>query len=220
MSRPDLYLSGTTISPGFENAREGIDIPVANGLVKPGTTSFGTQLVARNDHGGHYSIEPVSEMTLTAYTTQLQHLNSRAEKYLSSTQGRTGGLALPKQSRNKDKATRFIFNALASVVHENIPVPKISDWDDSDYTYLAVLAQSLEDGSLPLSDLVWDPEDVLKKEKVFTAAAVAAYMEKEETARLGMGDEDDESDLANDHALLRTVLEFDDARNPLAEKYA
>ncbi|EJC99841.1 uncharacterized protein FOMMEDRAFT_31092 [Fomitiporia mediterranea MF3/22] len=248
MSHPDLYRSGNTTSPRFDNVREGTDIPVVNGLVSPNTggistfsqkqaswtdnrtwilrrtVSLGTQLVARNDRGQHWSIEPKQEMTLTAYKSQLQQLNTKAVRYdqqaTSDVQTEATELALPRQSSHSDKATRFIFNALASVVHNHIPVPKVPDWDENDYSYLAVLAQSLEDGSLPLSDLVWDPEDVLKKEKVFTAAAVSAYMTKEENARKGKGNENDEADLDNDHALLRTVLKFDDAKNPLAEKYA
>ncbi|EJC99830.1 uncharacterized protein FOMMEDRAFT_160276 [Fomitiporia mediterranea MF3/22] len=248
MSHPDLLRSGNTSSGKFDDVKAGKDIIVVDGIVQPGTggvstwtfmqpnwkekttwllkktVSLGPHLVAHNDHGQHYNIEPKEEMTFEDYKVQLALLNTRAVRVDALPEAdalrEAEEFVLPRQSNHNDKATRFIFNALACVVHERVAIPMFPESNENDYCYLATLAKSLEDGSLNLSQLIWEPESVLKKDKVFTAAAVLAYMKKEEEARLDKGNEDAEADLANDHAFLRTIMKFDDERSPFIAKQA
>ncbi|KAK7012325.1 hypothetical protein R3P38DRAFT_3589683 [Favolaschia claudopus] len=229
MSRPDLFRAGNTTSARFDNVRPQ-DIPVVNGMVKPGTggmstftmkqsvwadnktwvvkksSSLGNNLTAKNDHGDHWLIAPSSQMTIETYKSALSSLNRIAIPTASS------HAVLAKQSAHMDRATRFVFNALASVVHDRLPV---ASWDENDYAYVAELAKELEDGTLPLSQLVWKEGGVAgegwSREGVFVASAVSASMEA--TSLRVAGNDDDEADAANDHAYLREVLKLEQPGN-------
>ena len=258
MSRPDLYRSGNTTSPRFDNVRVGTDITVdANNNVKPSeraqplflhgltalvdsggistfsqkgdwgdtktwvlqkTTQLGTGLVARNDRATHWSIEPATVMQLATYKGYLTQLNTRAVRYdklpkATEAQAELEPRLLKAQSAHTDKAARFVYNALVSVVHSRISV---EGWDDNDYAYIAVLAHALEDGALSLSTLVWEEERGWSKEKVFTANAVTAYIAQKSAHVKASGNEDEQADADNDHAYLRVVLKLDDPKNPFA----
>ncbi|KAI4294647.1 hypothetical protein K523DRAFT_324667 [Schizophyllum commune Tattone D] len=237
MSHPNLYRAGNTTSPRFDNVREGTDVIVTDGKVGPKsggistnsvkvaswapnktwvlqrTTALVTGLKAINDAGTHWLIAPASEMTLTTYKSHLRALNAKAVRYdqLQPSDARVEAVELVALSAHSDRATRFIYNALASVVLKSIT---IADWDENDYAYVAVLARGLEDGSLQLSELVWTEEGGWSKAKAFVARAVSAHMEHEVAAVKLAEDEDAEADAANDHAYLKAVLKLDDAQNP------
>ena len=152
-------------------------------------------------------------MTLTTYKNHLRELNARAVRYdqLQSADTKVEAIELVALSAHADRATRFVYNALAAVVQKSIA---IADWDENDYAYIAVLARGLEDGSIQLSELVWTEEGGWSKAKAFVARAVSAHMEHEVAAVKLAEDEDAEADAANDHAYLRAVLKLDDAQNP------
>ena len=180
----------------------------------------GTQLVtglqAHKDRGTHWSIEPATVMKFTAYKSHLTQLNSKAVRYDSLQKDvvaddEAEARVLKAQSAHHDRATRFVYDVFVAVVQTRTPV---SGWDENDYTYLTELAHALEDGTLPLSALIWDEDAGWSKEKVFAADAVAAHIAKESTRVLKLGDEDEQADANNDHAYLRAVLKLDDAKNP------
>ncbi|KZT09408.1 uncharacterized protein LAESUDRAFT_607747, partial [Laetiporus sulphureus 93-53] len=105
MARPNLYRSGNTTSPRFDNVRKGKDIQVdkndnvilgSGGVstftaaqqgwkpqstwILPGTANIGSHLKALNDHGAHWLIAPASEMSFNAYVDYLKPLNSMCHK--------------------------------------------------------------------------------------------------------------------------------------------
>ncbi|KAF5316450.1 hypothetical protein D9619_006699 [Psilocybe cf. subviscida] len=122
-----------------------------------------------------------------------------------------GITVLAAQSRHRDRAVRFVYDALAGVVRGPLP---IADWDGSDYEYIAVLARSLEDDSLPLSALVWDPATGWERKKAFAAQAVCAYMADEWRRAEASNDEDAIADAGNDHGFLRCIFRLHDRENP------
>ncbi|KAI5831197.1 hypothetical protein K523DRAFT_301085 [Schizophyllum commune Tattone D] len=235
-SHPDLYRAGNTTSPRFDNVRPN-DISISGGNVGPGSGGISTfsrkdptwannktwvlqrttpligGLKAINDVGMHWLIAPASKMPFQTYVGHLRELNSRAVRYdrLRSEDTDSEAIELAVQSAHTDRATRFVYNALASVVHKSTAIP---DWDENDYTYVAVLARALEEGSIQLSELVWDEEGGWSKAKAFVAHAVSAHMAEEEANVKRTGDDDAEADAANDHSYLKAVLKLDDAQNP------
>ncbi|KAI0084444.1 hypothetical protein BDY19DRAFT_898505 [Irpex rosettiformis] len=250
--RPDLYRFGNTTSARFENVRpQDIQTVTINGVkyVKPRTggistaavlppnpdrtrtwvlgasVALGSLLLARNDHGTHWAIEPSSQITFDAYVGALRPLNNSARRLDQVTRliSEEEFFTLPKSSSHDDQGTRFIFNALSAIVRDRIPVTGIADWDENDYLYIANIAKDLEDGEVQLSDIVWrdvgDDQNDHYKEAEFTAAAVAGYMAHEEATKLGVCSEDDEADLRNDHVFLRTLLKFDAPDCPFTVKY-
>ncbi|TBU27992.1 hypothetical protein BD311DRAFT_778598 [Dichomitus squalens] len=170
---------------------------------------------------GHWLIQPSQRMKRDAYVDHLKDLNSKAVRYdrlppKEVVEAESEVSVLAAQSANADRATRFVYNALAAVVHKRVPV---DEWDENDYEYIALLARALEDGTLELSALLWGPEGEAaewKRAKAFTASAVAAYMAQEAVRVKASGNEDDESDMANDHAYLHALLKLDDAENPFS----
>ena len=81
------------------------------------------------------------------------------------------------------------------------------------------LARAVEEGSLSLTALVWQPSEDgegWSREKAFVARAVCAYMAHEHAKVRAGGDEDAEADAANDHAYLRSVLKLEEAKNPFS----
>ena len=171
-------------------------------------------LKAINDHGTHWLIAPAQTMSLDTYTSHLRTLNTKAVRY--DQQRAEVATPLAAQSAHADRATRFVYNALATVVRDSIPV---ADWDENDYEYVGVLARAVEEGSLSLTALVWQPSEDgegWSREKAFVARAVCAYMAHEHAKVRAGGDEDAEADAANDHAYLRSVLKLEEAKNPFS----
>ncbi|KAI0767330.1 hypothetical protein C8Q74DRAFT_1279705 [Fomes fomentarius] len=182
------------------------------------TTQLVSGLQARNDTRNHWSIEPSSVMKVETYTSHLTQLNSAAVRYdrlPKSAEAQAEAAPEPRvlktQSAHVDRAARFVYDALVSVVHSRVHV---EGWDENDYAYVAELAHALEAGVLPLSALVWDEEGEWSKERVFAADAVSAYIGRETVRVKESGSEDEQADADNDHAYLRAVLKFDDRKNP------
>jgi len=96
-----------------------------------------------------------------------------------------------------------VSDVLCRVVQERIRVP---NWDDNDYTHLAILANSLSEGSIRLSDLVYQSDSLLLKKQAAVGAAILAYSKAMDEKIM---DEDEEADWANDHMLLWSVLDLD-----------
>lgn len=189
------------------------------------SVSISSQLLARNDHGTHWAIEPSSQITFDAYVNALRPLNGLSRRldqvtFVATTEE---PFALKTSSAHTDQGARFVYNALGTVVRDRIPIEGIEEWDDNDYFYIASIAQALEAGELNVDDITWEEVgvevDVHYKAREFTAAAVGAYMAHEEKTKLGVVGEDDEADLRNDHAFLRTLLKFDVPECPFAAKY-
>ena len=168
------------------------------------------------DEGTHWLISPAREMTIESYKNDLMTLAPSALRY--DTLPRPSDNAeepsvLSARSTHPDRAARFVYEALASVVLTPVPV---IDWDENDYEYLTVLTKALGDRTLPLNQLVWDPEDDNRaqwtRRGAFVAKAVSAFMAHERERVVG--DEDEEADLRNDIAYLEQILRLRDAENP------
>ncbi|KZV86502.1 hypothetical protein EXIGLDRAFT_840697 [Exidia glandulosa HHB12029] len=236
---PDLYRVGSATSPEFDQVRT-MDIPVVGGMVLPenggvstfattvpgwdasrtwrmASSSLGSGLRAVNDHGSHWLIRPEMPMSLQAFVGKLQELNSQAVKD-------TGPCESSEELRFRiqpdfaiesdlDKAGRFVYHALATVVHQRL---EIKNWDDNDYAYIAVLARGLRRGDLALSSLRWDADSGQHwtKEMAMAAQAVQVYMDYDLSQ--AEGNEDDEADAHNDIAMLTAVLHLDSPRNVLS----
>lgn len=123
---------------------------------------------------------------------------------------------LPPQSNHSDRATRFVYWALAEVVGNRIPVRSIDGWDDNAYNRLSVLARQLDQGLAPLSEYVWKETQIeATKEQHAVAAAVASWIGHGQAKEAEL-DDDELSDQGMDHVYLHGVLEFDNKSNPLA----
>ncbi|KAJ7431861.1 hypothetical protein B0H11DRAFT_1835729, partial [Mycena galericulata] len=248
MAHPDLYRSGNTTSPRFENVRLGKDVIVKDDKVGPnsgGVSTFSQKdakwaakttwilqhttpmiagLTAHNDHGIHWLIAPDAEMPFETFKSHLETLNTHAVHYVAhvkeahTVEAEMRVQVLATQSAHPDRATRFVYNALAAVARGDVGVPG-GDWDENDRQYVAVLARAVEEGTLQLSALVWDPQAALggwSRAKAFAARAVSAYMASEAADVKASGDEDGGADAANDHAYLRAILKLDDEGNPFS----
>ncbi|CDO74246.1 hypothetical protein BN946_scf184536.g1, partial [Trametes cinnabarina] len=92
----------------------------------------------------------------------------------------------------------------------------VAGWDENDYAYVAELAKELENGTLPLSQLIWQEDNSARegwtREGAFVATAVSASMDA--ASARAAGNEDEEADANNDHAYLREVLKLGKAGNP------
>lgn len=177
--------------------------------------SLSPHLEADNDAGTHWVIGPKQTMSWDDYVGYLRQLNSKAIKYTPTTVLATMDdfpADLPRLSSQTSKSVRFVFNALAAVYHDRIPV---NDWDDNDYTYVAVLASALEAGDLDLAKLAYDGKGDSTKAQRFAAIAVAAYVTAEKKKKKGDEDEDLSAEMDNDHAVLASALNLDQEENPL-----
>ena len=115
-----------------------------------------------------------------------------------------GDFELSNKYGRLPKSALFVSAALRTVVQEKIP---IANWDNNDYTHLAILAKSLHAGSIQLSDLVHQPDSLLLKKQVLVGAAILAYI-KHMDEKIA-DDEDEEVDWANDCTLLHSALDLD-----------
>jgi hypothetical protein len=182
----------------------------------PHTSDIGAELKIVHHNGDHYLIAPSREMTLEEYKSHLQTLSSKAV-LLDSISAHTAppghqAVALAAQSQHDDRATRFVHEELASVARKRIPIP---DWSENDYEYVATLARALDQGTLPLSALIWSPSAAnggWTRDGAFTAQAVSANMAHKEHE--AVGDEDEEAEVGNDNAFLRNVLKLNVDGNP------
>ena len=183
-------------------------------LQQPASSIAGLTFI--QDQGAHWLISPAQETTIESYKNDLVALAPSALRHdtlLQPSENAEEVSALPPRSTHPDRATRFVYEALASVVITPVPVV---DWDENDYEYLAVLAKALGDGTVLLDQLGWDPEDTERaqwtRRGAFVAKAVSAFM-AHEMERVA-GDEDEEADLRNDIAYLEQILNLRDAGNP------
>ena len=187
-----------------------------NTWVLEGATAPSSGLTARSDHGFHWSIEPSTVMSFETYKGHLTELNSKAVRYdtfkhRSSEESVPESSALKGQSTHPDRATRFVYDAFVTVVQKRTPV---EGWDENDYAYIAELAHALENGTLPLSALIWCEEAGWSKERVFAADAITAHIAQEEERGRMSEDDDVQADIDNDNAYLRVIFNLDDAQNP------
>ncbi|EPT01231.1 hypothetical protein FOMPIDRAFT_1120767 [Fomitopsis schrenkii] len=241
MSRPDLYRAGNTTSPRYDNVRQGKDIEVdKEGNVHPGKGGISTfankdkswadnktwvleratelisGLAARNDHGSLWSIEPSAIMKFDAYKGHLTQLNGKAVRYDRLHEHRSLAKEVEAEETPVPEPRTLkghVYNAFAVVVQTRTPV---EGWDENDYAYIAELAHALENGTLPLSALIWDEKAGWSKERVFAADAVTAHVAQEDERGRKTGDDDEQADINNDNAYLREILRLSNAKNPLA----
>ncbi|PCH44759.1 hypothetical protein WOLCODRAFT_133363 [Wolfiporia cocos MD-104 SS10] len=234
MSRPNLYRSRAKNSPKLDNVRVGKDIKVdKEGDVEPGSggistfaqsshtwkypwllpenAELGDGLGAKNDHGGHWLIIPAAEISLDGYKHLLSELNGRCEKVNRAREvfGELREVDVLPEPANSDKSVRMVYSALQAVHNGNIP---IKDWDENDYTYIAILAKALDSGKLSLKDAVTSGPKSTKEQR-FIAEAATEFMSAER--KISSADEDEMADMDNDHALLKAVLKLDDTESTL-----
>jgi hypothetical protein len=225
-SAPYLILSASTASGGISTFTKAQG--KKNEWVLKGTTTLVAGLQAINDHGNHFLIAPAEEMTVETYTSHLKALNSLAQLVpppapkpkttttkpksptspKSPTKGKKKGLlglreqvedTLIARSAHPDRATRAVYDALATVVNARVP---IADWEENDYMYVERLARAVEDGSLPVSAL--QSRATWSRERAFVTDAASALMAHEAKRSV------DEAAVAEEHMYLRAVLELDD----------
>ncbi|PCH44758.1 hypothetical protein WOLCODRAFT_124051 [Wolfiporia cocos MD-104 SS10] len=217
MSRPDTYRSGNASSPRFDNVRAS-DIKVdkegnwSHPWLLPKNAELGNGLGAKNDHGGHWLIIPTTEISLDGYKHLLSELNGRCEKVKRAREavGELHEADVLPDPVNSDKSVRILYSALQAVHNGNIP---IKDWDENDYTYIAILAKALDSGKLSLKDAVTSGPKSTKEQR-FIAEAATEFMSAERK-RSGVG-EDEMADMDNDHGHLKAVLKLDDTESTLA----
>jgi hypothetical protein len=168
-------------------------------------------LKAINDYGTHWSLQPSKVLTVQEYKAALT--GSTVEAHVvpfhplqdpGTILGNFDPSNLNKHGWYNSKSVTVVSDVLRRVVQERIRVP---NWDDNDYTHLAILANSLNAGSIRLSDLVYQSDSLLLKKQAVVGAAILAYSKAMDEKI--MDDEDEESDWANDHMLLWSVLDLD-----------
>jgi hypothetical protein len=99
-----------------------------------------------------------------------------------------------------------VFKALHTVTQERI---RVANWDDNDYTHLAILANALNARfkSIRLEDLIYQSDSLLLKKQAVVGAAILAYIKAMDEKT--MDDEDEEVYWANDSWMLWSVLNLD-----------
>ncbi|KAI9067218.1 hypothetical protein FKP32DRAFT_1588858 [Trametes sanguinea] len=187
--------------------------------------SLGADLQAINDYGTHWLIAPTREMTLEEYKGRLADLSSKAVPYSDLRDNASGFEAeelvigdapvFKDVSTHPVKMVRCVYEALAAVAQQHT---KVQGWDENDCEYVGVLAQSLDDGKLQLSALVWDPANTTEggwgRERAFAARAVAEYIAQELARAEASGDDDQEADVLNFVEYLRVIFRFSVEENP------
>ena len=53
---------------------------------------------------------------------------------------------------------------------------RVANWDDNDYTHLAILANALNAGLIRLEDLIYQPDSLLLNKQAVVGAAILAYI--------------------------------------------
>ncbi|KAH9918593.1 uncharacterized protein B0H18DRAFT_664851 [Fomitopsis serialis] len=235
-AHPDLYRSGnTTNGGGWDKVRPQDISEDSDGNVHPGkkgmscfnkmqsgfkptstwvlrsTTSLPTGLSAVRDGGAHYVIAPASVMPMSTYKTHLASLNHLTVRYDKLNTVQSGVEAIPRTSTHASKSVQFVANALLTVYHEQTAIP---DWDANDYACVASLAMSLDSGEIQLSDVSWKEGSEETKSQYLVAQAIGAFIHAERTARAPLS-EDEHDEMPNDHAVLVSALDLDEASNPL-----
>jgi len=193
--KQDLYPGRSTTSFGSHNASLQ-DIPVGDENIEPGmptfshngqiqhhdkncllrsTSSLSTTLEVGDDTGTPLSMSPSKAITVQEYKAALNEPNVMVAPFHQVESAIRGPeeIELPILCNSTSKVVRFVFEALRTIVQEKIPV---ADWDDNDYTNLAILAKSLHTKDIKLSDLIYQPDSPLVKEQILIAAAILAYI--------------------------------------------
>lgn len=116
----------------------------------------------------------------------------------------------PIRWTNSSKGVCFVCDALTNVSRTRLPVP---DFSDDDYTCIRSLAFRLDSGELTLDDLSWKAGAEVTRERRLASAAVYAFTEAEWARVADDEDEDEQSDVMNDNALLLLSLNLDDREN-------
>jgi hypothetical protein len=173
------------------------------------TSSLDPDLKAINDYGIHWSIQPSKVLTIQQYKAALSTVEADVVPFHSLLQNPVTGLGNYDTSNNygqHSKAVIIVSDTLRTVSQERI---RVANWDDNDYTHLAILANCLNAGLIRLSSLVYHQSDsslLLKKQAVAGAATMAYINVMEEKI---MENEDDEAEWANDYSLLWSALSLD-----------
>ncbi|KAI9067217.1 hypothetical protein FKP32DRAFT_1588857 [Trametes sanguinea] len=242
MARPQLFRYSSASTPEYDNVRVGMDIYVQGGVVVPdsggvsvfshkpttwadadawvlpASTPLTSGLKCLNTHGTHWIIAPSEEMTLDEFKAHLFALNllgSRCSDIASDDlQPADHPPVLQAASNHYLREVRFLYPGLVFIAQSRVPIPS---WNENDYEYVATLAQSLQDNSVDMFSLIWEPTDPRNgwtRDRVFTIHAVITYIAWEEVRAENSGDDDVEADVANDNGYLRAVFRLWDERNP------
>ncbi|OSD01157.1 hypothetical protein PYCCODRAFT_1478676 [Trametes coccinea BRFM310] len=244
MPRPLLFRYSSASTPQYDNVRAGIDVYVRDSIVGPdsgGVSVFSHKpptwadvdtwvlptsaplipgLRVLNTHGSHWIIAPSEEMSLDQFKSHLSVLNlqsSRCSDIIASgrLQPADHPPALQTESCHYLREVRFLYPGLVFIAQSRVPIPS---WNNNDYEYVATLAQSLENNSVDVISLIWDPadpQDGWTRDRVFTAHAVITYIEWEQVRAQESGDEDIEADVMNDNGYLRAVFKLRVDGNPV-----
>ena len=172
------------------------------------TSSLDPALKAINDYGTHWSIQPSKVLTVQEYKAALSTIEAHVVPFHplqdpGTILGNFYPYNLNKYGWYNSKPVIIVCDVLRRVVQEIIRVP---NWDDNDYTHLAILANSLNAASIRLSHLVYKSDSLLLKKQAVVGAAILAYSKAMDEKIM---DEDEESDWANDYILLRSVVDPD-----------
>ena len=129
-------------------------------------------------------------------------------------------IELPAHSDNPSKAGRFVYDALRTIAQEK---EAINDWDDNDYTYLSILALTIQSNKELLSNFIYKPGEPFTEQQVLVAKATLAYIQKKDSeygyeSGDNFNDDDDEKiDWINDRTLLLNVLNPSDLKKEKKE---
>ncbi|KAI0784764.1 hypothetical protein C8Q75DRAFT_368873 [Abortiporus biennis] len=240
-----LYRAGNTTSPRFDNLRPQ-DIPVVNGQVRPNTggistfsvrdsawganrtwvlqrgTLLGPDLQARNDRATHWSLEPSRAMPRDTYVAALTVLNGGAVRFDRIPQARdasapgTFALELPIEFNHESEQVRNVYQGLASVARNKVPV---EDWDENDYTHIAIIAQSLHSGETEFSELVYKSDELLIGEQALVAGAILAHIGHKDAEYKEGGDSEEKAKWAEQRESLVSALKLQELKeHPVLEK--
>lgn len=227
--RPDLYRAGALAFWSNDDIGPQ-DIPVADGKVQPGTggissfsqkdlawqdnktwvlhstSSLDPALKAVNDYGTHWSIQPSKVMTVQEYKAALSTVEAEVVPFHPLQDRGTGREIFETSNKygQHPKSAFFVSAALRTVVQEKIPV---ANWDDNNYTYLTILANSILARSIKLSDLAYQTGSLLLKKQAVVGTAVLAYIKAMDEKTTG--DDDEEVNWENDRTMLTSALKLD-----------
>ena len=160
-------------------------------------------LKAVNDYGIHWSIQPSKVLTVQEYTAALLTLEADDVPF-SSLQDPMGLGNFDISYNYTDhlgSSTFILLDSLRTVAQERILVP---DWDDNDYSHLAILVNSILASLIRRWDLVYYSDSLLVKKKAVVGLAIQAYAKV--MNKKTFIDEDEENFWDNDVTVLWNLL--------------
>ena len=137
-------------------------------------------LKAVNDYGIHWSIQPSKVLTVQEYKAALCTLEADDDPFNFKSHS-LESLQDPMELENFDisynyrqhgTSIRILLEGLCAVAQERIPV---DNWDDNDYSHLAILVNSFLAGLIRLNDMVYHPDSLLVKKQAVVGLAIMAY---------------------------------------------